>query len=126
MKNKLFLLAVLLGSMLSFVACTEEIKPIVVDEAMLVGTWQEEGNPHEVLWRFDSTYTGETWDISEDVQEGEGTKFEWSTYKDQLRLVFNGEMGQRIPKDYIVTSQTVSRFECKDVYDTPIIFVRKI
>ena len=110
---------------LLFVGCIPEVEPLTVDETLLVGTWQKESNTQE-YWRYDAEHTGETWDESEDVHEGEGTKFNWSTEEDQLRLDLYGEMGQHVYYDYTVVTQTASRLEWKDVYGNKQVFLKKL
>ena len=107
------------------VSCTEEVKPVEVNDSLLIGKWQKETNMQE-YWRYDADSTGETWDESEDVQEGEGIKFNWSTEEDQLRLDFYGEMGQHVYYDYTVVTQTESRLEWKDIYGNKQVFLKKL
>ena len=124
MKRKTLAVLLLAFVPLLFVGCVPEVKPVEVNDSLLVGKWQKESNPQE-YWRYDAEYTGETWDESEDVQEGEGTKFNWSTEEDQLRLDLYGEMGQHVYYDYTVITQTASRLEWKDVYGNKQTFVKK-
>ena len=98
----LCLLVALTGLM--FVSCEDETSPVVVDESLLMGYWYVSDNSKE-MWRFDRDHTGETWDLSEDVQEGEGTKFDWNTTQNQLRIDLHGEMGMHVFYDYTVTRQ---------------------
>lgn len=114
MKHSKLLLLLFVG-MLAFSACEPSDDPLVIDEESLVGTWSASDNRQE-YWRFDIDKTGETWDESEDVQEGEGTRFNWSTVEDQLRIDLYGEMGQHVYYDYTVTLQTVSTITWKDQY----------
>ena len=110
---------------LLFVGCTEKVEPLDIDEALLVGKWQEETNS-QVIWRYDSDHTGETWDESEDVHEGEGTKFNWSTNKDMLQIDLYGEMGQHAYYDYTITKQTDTLFVWKDLYGNKQTFIKKV
>ena len=126
MKNKSLIALLLLAVVpLLFVGCTPEVEPLVVNDSLLVGKWVKESKPQE-YWRYDAEYTGETWDESEDVQEGEGIKFNWSTEEDQLRLDFYGEMGQHVYYDYTVVTQTESRLEWKDIYGNKQVFLKKL
>ena len=124
--KKIKKLATLLAAFapLLFCGCTDEATTIVIDEAMLVGKWQEENNS-QVIWRYDSSHTGETWDESEDVQEGEGTRFNWSTNNDMLQIDLYGEMGQHAYYDYTITKQTDSLFVWKDLYGNKQTFIKK-
>ena len=126
MKNRTLAALLLLAFMpLLLVSCTEEVKPVEVNDSLLIGKWQKETNMQE-YWRYDADSTGETWDESEDVQEGEGIKFNWSTEEDQLRLDFYGEMGQHVYYDYTVVTQTESRLEWKDIYGNKQVFLKKL
>ena len=126
MKNKSLIALLLLAMVpLLFVGCKPEVEPLEVNDSLLIGKWQKETNMQE-YWRYDADSTGETWDESEDVQEGEGTKFNWSTEEDQLRLDLYGEMGQHVYYDYTVVTQTESRLEWKDIYGNKQTFVRKL
>ncbi|MBR3488318.1 MAG: hypothetical protein IKH33_03270 [Bacteroidales bacterium] len=126
MKNRTLAALLLLAFMpMLLVSCTEEVKPVEVNDSLLIGKWQKETNMQE-YWRYDADSTGETWDESEDVQEGEGIKFNWSTEEDQLRLDFYGEMGQHVYYDYTVVTQTESRLEWKDIYGNKQVFLKKL
>ena len=126
MKNRTLAALLLLAFVpMLLVSCTEEVKPVEVDDSLLIGKWQKETNMQE-YWRYDADSTGETWDESEDVQEGEGIKFNWSTEEDQLRLDFYGEMGQHVYYDYTVVTQTESRLEWKDIYGNKQVFLKKL
>ena len=126
MKNKTLAALLLLAFLpLLLVSCTDEVKPVEVNDSLLIGKWQKETNMQE-YWRYNVDSTGETWDESEDVQEGEGIKFNWSTEEDQLRLDFYGEMGQHVYYDYTVVTQTESRLEWKDIYGNKQVFLKKL
>lgn len=119
---KLCLLVALTGLM--FVSCEDETSPVVVDESLLMGYWYVSDNSKE-MWRFDRDHTGETWDLSEDVQEGEGTKFDWNSTQNQLRIDLHGEMGMHVFYDYTVTRQSYSELTFKDIYGNSRTFLRK-
>ena len=126
MKNRTLAALLLLAFVpMLLVSCTEEVKPVEVNDSLLIGKWQKETNMQE-YWRYDADSTGETWDESEDVQEGEGIKFNWTTVEDQLRLDFYGEMGQHVYYDYTVVTQTESRLEWKDIYGNKQVFLKKL
>ena len=126
MKNRTLAALLLLAFMpMLLVSCTEEVKPVEVNDSLLIGKWQKETNMQE-YWRYDADSTGGTWDESEDVQEGEGIKFNWSTEEDQLRLDFYGEMGQHVYYDYTVGTQTEPRLEWKDIYGNKQVFLKKL
>lgn len=104
--------------------CTPEDVHLQVSESALTGTWHSSDAPME-YWRFDSNHTGETWDESEDVQEGEGSKYNWELIDDQLRLDIYGEMGQHVYYDYTITDQSQNSFTWKDLYGNSRTFTRK-
>ncbi len=109
----------------AFFSACEKVPTVklTVDETMLVGKWSAQDNPQE-FWRFDSDHAGETWDQSEDVQEGEGTRYNWSVTEDQLQIDLYGEMGQHVYKDYTVTYQTRDSLVWKDLYGNSRSFTR--
>lgn len=123
------LLAFLVGSF-CLTSCQPETIAINIDEDLLVGTWYAMDNTSE-FWRFDgfdatdSIYKGETWDESEDVQEGEGTKFNWEVKNNQLQIDLYGEMGQHAYYDYSFTAQSVTSFTWKDLYGNSRTFIKK-
>lgn len=82
------------------------------DESDLVGKWLLDNT--QEYWRFDSGHYGETWDVSDDVQEGEGTKFSWELDGNKLEVVLTGEMGEVVPYDYKVLALTSSAMKLKD------------
>lgn len=97
---------------------------LFIDENRLGGTWvaMDKSNEH---WRLDSNHTGETWDVSQDVQEGEGTKYNWAVKGKQLLLDFCGEMGQHVYYDYTFTDQNDTSFTWKDLYGNSRTFIKK-
>ena len=127
MKRKHFLLLTMLGLIVgsAFFSACEKVPAVklTVDETMLVGKWSAQDNPQE-FWRFDSDHAGETWDQSEDVQEGEGIHYNWSVTGDQLQIDNYGEMGQHVYKDYTVTYQTRDSLVWKDLYGNSRSFTR--
>lgn len=113
----------LLASVL-WVGCHPEPEELVVNEQMLVGTWVYSNNPKE-HWRFDADKCGETWDLSDDVQEGEGTRFNWSTAGSKLMIDLYGEMGQHVYYDYTVISQSEHDLSYQDIYGNTRSFTKK-
>ncbi len=85
-----------------------------VDEDLLAGRWKQVGT--EECWRFDSSHEGETWDLSDDVQEGEGIKFTWTVAGAELTCVMRGQMGQVVPKVYTVTTLNAALLVWNDDY----------
>lgn len=125
MKQKRFLRYLVLPilAVCLFASCDDELE-VTIDDTMLIGYWQAVDNPSE-YWRFDAQLSGETWDLSEDVQEGEGTRFNWNTSLTQLHIDLYGEMGQHVFYDYTFTAQTRNEFTWKDTYGNKRTFVRK-
>lgn len=104
MKRSIFkLLPFLLVFALLQVSCKKDDE---IDTSLLAGCWQREGTSE--YWRYDSGGSGETWVESDDVYEGEGTRFTWTTEKDQLYVTLRGEMGQEVPRDYTIKSLSSS------------------
>lgn len=108
-------MAVLLSAALCFASCEkpreEELR---VSDVQLVATWQLFGS--EEYWRFDIDHTGETWDESEDVREGEGTRLTWSLSGHTLSVQLRGTMGQVVPYDYTITTINDARLTWVDAY----------
>lgn len=129
-KHSIFLLLALIIGSLSLSSCLPEEITINIDEQLLLGTWYATDNTQE-YWRFDgfdandSTYKGETWDEADDVQEGEGTKFNWEVKNNQLQIDLYGEMGQHAYYDYTFTAQSATSFTWKDLYGNSRTFLKK-
>ncbi len=123
-KTCLRLLSLLFFGTLLFASCVPDEVAVDVDETLLYGTWAATDNTQE-YWRFDSDHTGETWDESEDVQQGEGTKYNWTVSGDQLQIDLYGEMGQHVYYDYTITSQSESSFTWKTLYGDSRTFIKK-
>lgn len=115
---------VLAFALAMFSGCESEEIEGPINENALQGTWYSTDAPQE-FWRFDSNHTGETWDESEDVQEGEGSRFNWSTQDDQLRLDIYGQMGQHVYYDYTISDQTFSTFTRTDIYGNSRKFIKR-
>ena len=121
----LLVLALCTACLLFFLSCQPETDPLEIDEALLTGYWQAQDNMQE-YWRFDSDHKGETWDESEDVQEGEGAHYSWESVHDQLRIDIVGEMGEHVYYDYTVTKQTQFQFTWEDLYGNHRTFIKKL
>lgn len=81
----------------------------------LIGTWVV--NDTTVFWRYDSGGSGQTWDTSEDVQEGDETtmRFTWSLSGDQLSHVFSGdEVHQTVAQDYTILELSGNKMRWND------------
>lgn len=123
MKRILSSLSLAVALIFLAIACTPEKVTLTIDDNALVGTWQATDVPSE-HWRYDADYTGETWDESDDVHEGEGTRFNWSTDADILSLDLYGSMGQHVYYDNTVTLQTSDSLCWKDLYGNSRTFVK--
>ena len=124
MKKHLLFSFIAIAGLLLLAGCDKPTKNYPpVDANLLIGTWTATDQPTE-HWRFDTQRSGETWDTGEDVQEGEGTKFNWSTESDQLRIDLYGQMGQHVYYDWTVTHQTPDTLTFKDIYDLIRTFVK--
>lgn len=109
------ILLLMLPITLLFASCEKsKEEELRVSDVQLMATWQLFGS--EEYWRFDADHHGETWDTSDDVQEGEGTRFTWSVSGRTLSILLQGEMGQVVPYDYKVTSINDARLTWVDAY----------
>lgn len=125
MKNKVVLFLVLFAAFAFFSGCTDELKTEPINEELLIGRWVEDTNS-QLFWRYDRGYTGETWDESEDVHEGEGTKFNWSVDRNLLQIDLYGEMGQHAYYDYTVTYLADTLMRWKDLYGNTKTFIKQL
>ena len=119
MKTKLLYIPIFVLITLVFNACLPE--DISYDEMLLIGKWQS----GTVFYRYNSDYSGVTWDTSEDVHEEEGSVFTWSLEKSELThniVVLVG--GTSVTKIYTVTKLTETALEYKDDYGTSHSFVK--
>lgn len=117
--SKKFVLLVSLACVMSMLVCgckKDNPEPRHVDAGLVAGKWVR--NNSQEYWRYDIGYTGETWDESEDVREGEGTHFNWTVVEDQLRLDLYGEMGQHVYYDYYVAELSAASMVLVDEYGT--------
>lgn len=109
------LMLLLAPAFLLFASCEKTPEEeLTVADRQLVATWQLFGS--EEYWRFDAEHTGETWDLSDDVQEGEGTNLTWSVTGHTLAITLLGEMGQRVGYYYDITSINDARLTWVDSY----------
>lgn len=109
------LMLLLVPACLLFASCEKTPEEeLTVADAQLVATWQLFGS--EEYWRFDAGHTGETWDLSDDVQEGEGTHLTWSVTGHTLAIRLRGEMGQQVGYYYDIISINDVRLTWEDAY----------
>jgi len=124
MKPKGLLTALLLATGIGMMAGCQKESDFAADESLLTGKWQRSGTRE--YWRFDSSHNGETWDLSDDVHEGEGTPFTWTLEGADVTCVMKGEMGQVVPKVYTLTSQSALSMSWKDNYGNSSSFTKSI
>ena len=88
---------------------------LVVEAKALTGKWRLEGTKE--YWRLDSGFSGETWDESDDVSEGEGSRLRWTVEGPVLKITLVGDMGQKVPYDYTILAQPSSTLTIQDAYE---------
>ena len=115
MKKKLF---ILLSLVALFMSCTRE--PKTFDSALIYGKWQTA----QEFWVYDAAGTGHTWDEADDVTEAEAQQFVWEIEGDALHITHIGEMGEQIPKDYILTELSSTTLSYKDGYGKSFTFTK--
>lgn len=103
-----------------------EIGPRVIfdiDDASMFGKWgnigRYSGSFTGEYFRFDADHTGETWDLTDDIAEGEGIPFTWQiTDGYKIAMVFVTEMGQHIPREYIIIQMRMNPNYCTAITDS--------
>ena len=84
------------------------------DVSLLYGKWHN-GTEY---YRFDSNGQGQTWDTGDDISEDEGSWFTWELSGSSFKIIHEGQMGQKIPKYYTLTTLTSTSLKFKDDFDT--------
>lgn len=109
MKRILLYLAVVAVSALCFVSCSSEKE---FNEQFLIGYWKM-GTDN---MRFDAAHTGEWWDTSEDVEEGEGNKFQWTLDGESflIDICFQEVGGCDVPKPFTMVELTETTLRYTD------------
>ncbi|MDR4988267.1 MAG: hypothetical protein RG741_05450 [Bacteroidales bacterium] len=115
------LLFVLAGLLVFFFTSCEKDEPHF-EEELLIGKWRSQ----TLFYRYDSDYTGATWDTADDVSEEEAQKFEWTLIKADLTHIHIMEMGANVPKYYTVTELTETTLKYKDEFGKNFSFVKVI
>jgi len=112
--KKLFHFFVVLSMIPLFISCVEE--PIVFDESMLFGKWQEFNVDGATLnfEVYNEDGTGYTWDEADDVFESEAQPFMWELDQATMTQIHIMEGGQQIPKVYTLIKLTNSELSYKD------------
>lgn len=92
----------------------------LIDESLLVGTWQNE-TYYECYY---SDGTGKFWDESEDYYEDEAIPFTWDLTFTTLTQYHETEFGAVIPKSYTISELTESTFVYSDTFGVTHSFVK--
>lgn len=91
---------------------------IEFDEELLVGVWKED----EAYYRYNDDGTAVTWDLSDDVQEDEGTDFKWTLEHNIFTHYYYMEIGGVIPKIYNMKVLELDMLEYEDDYGVNHVF----
>lgn len=78
----------------------------------IYGTWRS----GSLYYRYDYGYMGETWDVADDVSEGEGQEFEWEIVGVGMTHIYIMEMGAAVPKTYVIDELTPTVLRYHDDY----------
>jgi hypothetical protein len=82
------------------------------DESLLIGSWVS-GTVH---YKYNSDYTGGTWDTADNVTEAEAQPFTWTLDKSELTQVHILAVGGKVPKSYTVTELTATSLKYHDTF----------
>ncbi len=98
------------------------------EEELLIGKWVELKDDEEgtLYYRYDSDYTGATWDTSDDISEEEAQEFKWELVNADLTHLHIMETtgGTEVPKYYTVTELTSTTLKYKDDFGVRFSFVK--
>lgn len=78
----------------------------------IYGTWRS----GTVYYRYDYNGGGETWDVADDVFEGEGQPFTWEIVGVDMTHIHIMDMGASVPKTYVIDELTPSLLRYHDVF----------
>ncbi len=104
----------------------EIIKPEVYEDQiydtdLLIGVWQS----GTLFYRFNDDGSGVTWDVADDVNELEGSKFTWEVNKQRFIHYHKMEINDVIiPKSYNITKLDIMNLEYEDDFDVKSVFVK--
>ncbi len=118
MKKMIYLVGITLLSALVLSSCSkDEDTEISYNKDLLIGKWLGYGvnNTETEYYRYDANGSGETWDTSDDVHEGEGTNFTWTldaSLLTQIYILKTDSSG--VPEAYTVTQLTSNSLVYKD------------
>jgi hypothetical protein len=108
--------SLLIAFIIAFCAIIPSCTPIsYFNEEDIVGYWKN-GTDY---YRYDSIHTGENWDTSDNVEEGEGLNFTWSIgdiNPSDLTLIFQMDtvLGGEVPKYYTLITLNATTLSYKD------------
>lgn len=81
----------------------------------VLGLWERENS--RIYYRFLADSNGRTWDADEGITENEtNLLFTWDVSGHTLILVFNGPMGESVPREYYLHYQTQDMMLLSDEY----------
>lgn len=123
--KKIVYLIVLLTSfvIILFSSCTPTTS---FNEDFLIGKWERPSTltNGKDYYRYDANYSGATWDTGDDVSEAEAQPFTWSLEGATLTQIYEGEMGQKVPKTYTLVTLNDSTLSYRDNYGVSATFIK--
>ena len=124
--KKLVVIAASLASIVLILFSSCELPTTSFDETLLIGKWTRPSTLSEGqdCYRYKADYTGATWDTGEVAGEEESQPFTWSLEGATLTQVHQGEMGQKVPKVYTLTTLNDSTLSYKDDYGVSFTFIK--
>ena len=123
--KKLVVIAASLASIVLILFSSCET-PVTFDETLLIGQWNRPSTltDGQDCYRYNADYTGAAWDTGEVAGEEEAQPFTWSLEGAVLTQVHQGEMGQKVPKVYTLTTLNDSTLSYKDDYGVSATFIK--
>lgn len=124
--KKLLVIAASLASIVLVLFSSCELPTTSFDENLLIGKWTRPSTltDGQDCYRYKADYTGATWDTGEVAGEEEAQPFTWSLEGATLTQVHQGEMGQKVPKVYTLTTLNDSTLSYKDDYGVSFTFIK--
>jgi len=122
--KKLVVIAACLASIVLILFSSCET-PVTFDETLLIGKWQRQSTLTDGYdcYRYNADYTGATWDTGE-VLETDAQPFTWTLEGATMTHIHEGEMGQKVPKVYTLTTLNDSTLSYKDNYGVSFTFIK--
>ena len=124
--KKLVVISASLASIVLILFSSCELPTTSFDETLLIGKWTRPSTLSEGqdCYRYKADYTGATWDTGEVAGEEEAQPFTWSLEGATLTQVHQGQMGQKVPKVYTLTTLNDSTLSYKDDYGVSFTFIK--